>query len=235
MRFPHGSWHAALPLALLATALGTRGVGAQDARAEECTSPDGYWLTCALVAGGIGDLRGGMRTRIVREYRLTDNSGPPHAPVELIIVREFADSVRGQLLLLWPGDMKNNSFLTSRCGRTWSNAAGILCEAVVTQPPDWAAILKKLDAAGIREIPSRPHVPVPCVSKTTPGPPGELPRQVICPMMFDGPSYSFQGRHGSVFWTYDFPESWKSESSAELKRDQAVLKVFWEVSGLRAR
>jgi hypothetical protein len=180
----------------------------------DCTGRRADYITCALVAGNVPDLRAMPMRSGDREIRFWRFPGMG-VPDELLIIDQRGDSVTAREYLIYtPGSVDS-----SHCGETWVNAVGALCLGRPA-PRDWARMLRELDSAGLREMPGQPVPAEPCRP-----PPGVDPRLYGCAVKGDGISNTVEYRDGSSYWLYDFvgiPDT----TAPAWPRDVAVLRLL---------
>lgn len=184
--------------ALLGLTITLGQLNAQDAAPVSCDD----WqyaeqiVTCGLRAAGLDDLAATPLPHDGREIRFL-SIGSLGVPFRVTIIRQFGDSVSGRHLLVWYPDQERDEFFDQLCGTSWANAAARICEGRLASPPDWRALLARLDSIGIAQLPidPPPNCPAPPSDSTLGG----------C-LYTDGVSEVVEYRDGDRFWRHKLDE-----------------------------
>ena len=95
----------------------------------------------------------------------------------LLVIHERDGIVTGRLFLVMYSNLMGSQFAQESClDQYWVGRQGICVRRPASEEPDWADVLRRLDALGVAELPSYPAPPFP--EDTTPLPPtkpGMLP------------------------------------------------------------
>ena len=206
-------------LLMLATGYGRLPATAQGTREPVCDQPNGDMLACALHAGRIADLRSSTFGRNEREVRFWTHRDM-FEPIELLVIHQRGEVVTGRTLLIWSDSTLTDSIAVDFCTtEMWRTPAGSLCVAKPPATPDWARVLRRLDAQGLAQLPARPVPEWPCA--TRPGS-GSL---TGCRFVDHGTSWAIEVRTSGVYWRYDFPRV-PDDKAAGYSRDLAILQTL---------
>ena len=189
-------------------------------------APEGYYASCALAAGGIPDPRTMYFKAGEREIRYSSVYGrDSHS--RLLVIHERDGIVTGRLFLVMSSNLMGSQFAQESClDQYWVGRQGICVRRPASEEPDWADVLRRLDALGVAELPSYPAPPFP--EDTTPLPPtkpGMLPVDRVSRILWDGPSYSIQLRNPELYWSYQVP-SMPDPAARASKRDAEIVRLL---------
>lgn len=199
-----------------------------------CLVPQGDFAVCAARAAGILSLAHDSTWSLDREVRfwVTDGMG---IPSRLVVIRQHGDTVQGQVLLLWPtrGYLKYGT-RDDWCGQLWMNPRATACVARGVPEPDWGALLRELDAAGLGSLPAYPVWPMPCglaPKVIDPTPPSgftdRLPKDALgCVRIYEGGVPWLEGRTSAGHWEYHF-QQFPDPVHPALPRDRALLDILF--------
>ncbi len=214
-----------LPLLLALIAVMVSPAAAQRAEPPACSDGEGDYRACAMHAAKVRDLRDERFFENEREVRFWTTSGL-FFPEDLLVIHQRGDSVTGKLLLIWPDSSMSDQFILERCAEgPWTTVSGSLCVARLDRRPDWAHLLRTLDAQGLARLPSDPVRRERCAMLPSGAKPGDRPRLPPCRFIDDGFSHAVEVRISGVYWRYDF-ERVPDPSSKGLKRDAAILRML---------
>lgn len=212
-----------LPAALIVTI--TTPLTSQVMQFPPCAPAD-YSAPCALAAGQIPDLRTMYFKAGEREIRFSSVYGrDSHS--RLLVIHERDGIVTGRLFLVMYSNLMGSQFAQESClDQYWVARQGICVRRPASEEPDWADVLRQLDALGVAELPSQPAPPYP--QDTTPLPPtkpGMLPVDRVSRIPTDGPSYSIQLRTPELYWSYQVP-SMPDPIARASKRDAEIVRLL---------
>ncbi|MBK9549435.1 MAG: hypothetical protein IPO52_10120 [Gemmatimonadetes bacterium] len=190
-----------------------------------CAGGD-FYAPCALTAGRIPDLRTMYFKAGEREIRYSSVYGrDSHS--RLLVIHERDGIVTGRLFLVMYSNLMGSQFAQESClDQYWVGRQGICVRRPAAEEPDWADVLRRLDALGVAELPSYPAPPFP--EDTTPLPPtkpGMLPVDRVSRILWDGPSYSIQLRNPELYWSYQVP-SMPDPAARASKRDAEIVRLL---------
>lgn len=198
---------------------------AQSVSDPACTASSDDYLTCALRAGGIRDLRDVNVGDDERELRFWTVSGY-FMPDQVLIIHQWPDSVNAQLLLIWTRGSETSTLATSTCGERWPSPNATMCRGHFERSTDWLTLLRQLDALAIGDLPAMPVGEQRC--DRTPLPPlhpGYLPRDRICAYPADGFSNTLELRTARVYWRYAFSRL-PDTTARGFARDTSLLRLL---------
>lgn len=190
-----------------------------------CDRPRGDYRACAFSAGHVEDLRDASFAADEREIRFWTVSGILF-PEEVLLIHQRGDTVTGKLLLIWADSTVSDTLAKSRCtDQAWVTTTGSLCVGRLASPPDWASLLRELDAAGLQQLPGNPAPERPCDMSPVAARAGEPPRDRTCAFVEDGFSHYLEVKTASVYWRYLF-QRLPDTTSTVLARDRAIMRLF---------
>lgn len=125
-----------------------------------CAGGD-FYAPCALTAGRIPDLRTMYFKAGEREIRYSSVYGrDSHS--RLLVIHERDGIVTGRLFLVMYSNLMGSQFAQESClDQYWVGRQGICVRRPAAEEPDWADVLRRLDALGVAELPSYPAPPSP--------------------------------------------------------------------------
>lgn len=194
----------------------------------DCTNV-AYYLTCALRAAAIPELRDILLRPGEREIRFWTTSGNM-MPEKLLVLRQRGDSATGTLLLIWIANSMSGDFADSVCLDRWSTAVAGLCTGRLSEPQDWRRVMRQLDSAGLSQVLTSPVHEQPCDrTPVPPTAPGRLPADRLCGWVADGFTDAIEVRTGTNYWRYQFPQV-PDSTAVGPRRDQGLLEILRCVS-----